>query len=134
MRVYAKLCQSCLAFCSSMDCSLPDSSVPGFLKPRILEWFTMPFSRGIFWTQGSNSHLYVSCIGTRHLGSPIYVCVHAQSLTSVWLLVTLSTVASQAPLSMGFSYARILEWFGTSSSREFPNPGIKPASPVSPAL
>ena len=30
--------------------------------------------------------------------------------------------------------ARILEWIAISSSRGFPDPGIKPASPASPAL
>ena len=29
-----------------MDCSLPDSSVNGILQARILEWVTIPFSRG----------------------------------------------------------------------------------------
>ena len=31
------------------------------------------------------------------------MCVHAQSLSHVWLSVTLWTIACQAPLSMGFS-------------------------------
>ena len=37
-----------------MDCSLPGSSVHGILQARILEWIAIPFSRGIFLTQGSN--------------------------------------------------------------------------------
>ena len=40
-----------------MDCSLPGSSVHGILQPRILEWVAIPFSRGIFLTQGLNSSL-----------------------------------------------------------------------------
>ena len=79
MCVCAKLCQSCLAFCNPVDCSLPDSSVHGILKARILEWFTMPFSRGIFWTQESNPHLLCLLHWHASLGKP-YVCVHAQSL------------------------------------------------------
>ena len=35
-----------------MDCSLPGSSVHGILQARILEWIAIPFSRGIFPTQG----------------------------------------------------------------------------------
>ena len=31
---------------TSMDCSLPGSSVCGILKGRILEWEAIPFSRG----------------------------------------------------------------------------------------
>ena len=30
-----------------MDCSLPGSSVHGILQARILEWVTIPFSRGV---------------------------------------------------------------------------------------
>jgi len=37
--------QSCPTLCDPMDCSLPDS-VHGILKARILEWETVPFSRG----------------------------------------------------------------------------------------
>ena len=40
------------------------------------------------------------------------------------------TVAHQAPLSMGILQASILEWVAMSSSRDFPNPGIKPRSPT----
>ena len=32
-----------------MDCSLPGSSVHGTLQARILEWVSMPFSRGSSW-------------------------------------------------------------------------------------
>ena len=32
----------------------------------------------------------------------IYMCVHAKSLSHVWLLATPWTIAHQAPLSMGF--------------------------------
>ena len=46
--------QSCLTLCDPMDCSLPDSSVHGTSKARILEWVAISFSRGSFrhrdWT------------------------------------------------------------------------------------
>ena len=44
-------------------------------------------------------------------------CMCDQSLSTVLLFVTLWTVACQAPLSMGFFLARILEWVAISSSR-----------------
>ena len=44
--------QSCLTECHPMDCILPGSSVHGILQARILEWVAIPFSRGIFLTQG----------------------------------------------------------------------------------
>ena len=51
----------------------------------------------------------------------------AQLLSGIWLLVTLWTVAHQAPLSMGFS----MDWSGLPfpSPGDFPNPGIELASP-----
>ena len=38
--------QSCLTLCGLMDCGPPGSSVHGVLQARILEWVTIPFSRG----------------------------------------------------------------------------------------
>ena len=53
------------------------------------------------------------------------------SLSHVQLFATLGTVAHQAPLSMGFSGQ---ECWPFPSPGDLPDPGIKPASPVSPAL
>ena len=36
----------CAVVSNSLDCSQPDSSVPGVLQARILEWVAMPSSRG----------------------------------------------------------------------------------------
>ena len=47
-------------------------------------------------------------------------------------LFTPWTVARQAPLSMDFS--GILEWLPFPSPGDFPNPGLEPEFPVSPAL
>ena len=38
--------QSCPTFIDPMDCSLPGSSVHGIFQARVLEWVTIPFSRG----------------------------------------------------------------------------------------
>ena len=38
MKVKSLSHKSCLTLCSSMDCSLPGSSVHGILQVRILEW------------------------------------------------------------------------------------------------
>ena len=43
--VNAKLLQSCPILCDPMDCSLPGSSVHGFLQARILGWVAMPSSQ-----------------------------------------------------------------------------------------
>ena len=56
--VHAKSLLSCLTLCDPMDYSPPGFSLHRILQARILEWVTIPFSRGIFPTQGSNPHLY----------------------------------------------------------------------------
>ena len=61
-------------------------------------------------------------------------CVCAQSLSRDQLCATLWTIALQAPLSTGFS--RNEYWSGLlfPTPGDLPDPGIKPMSPVSPAL
>ena len=58
----------------------------------------------------------------------LYVCVLSHSVLSN--SATSWTVASQTPLSMGILQARTLEWVAIPSSRDHPNPGIKPESPA----
>ena len=62
------------------------------------------------------------------------LCVCAQLLSRVWLFVTPWTVACQASLSMGFSRQEYCSGFPFPSPLDLPDPGIKPESPVSPAL
>ena len=59
-RLPAMLClvaQLCLTLCDPVDCSPPGFSLHGLLKARILGWVAMPFSRGIFPTQGPHPGL-----------------------------------------------------------------------------
>ena len=50
-------------------------------------------------------------------------------------LCTPCTVAHQAPLSMGFSRQEMLQWIAVfPPSGDLPDPGIAPASLMSPAL
>ena len=37
---------NCVQLCGPLDCSLPDSSVHGIFKERLLEWIATSFSRG----------------------------------------------------------------------------------------
>ena len=63
--------KSCLTLCDPMDCSLPGSSVHGILQAT-LEWVAIPFSKGLFLTQGSNLHLLhgqADSLPLSHLGS-----------------------------------------------------------------
>ena len=52
----------------------------------------------------------------------------------VLLFATLWTVAHQAPLSMGFSRQEHWNGLPCPPPGDLPNPGIKPAPPVAPAL
>ena len=52
----------------------------------------------------------------KHLLNTYYACMLSH-FSQIWLFVTLWTVALQAPLSVGFSKARILEWVAKLSSR-----------------
>ena len=56
------------------------------------------------------SYTYISIYICIYVYTYIYVCVHAMSLQLCPTLVTLWTVAHQAPLSMGFS--RQEHWSG----------------------
>ena len=60
--------------------------------------------------------------------------VCTQSLSRVGLSVTPWAVALQAPLSMGFPRQEYWSGLPFLSPGDLPNPGIEPASPVSPAL
>ena len=81
--LFAHLCPT---LGDSMDCSPPGSSVHGILQARILEWVAMPFSRGIFLTQGSNPCL-LNCRWILHhwaMGKPFSIHKTAQR---IWLKI-----------------------------------------------
>ena len=48
-KVKVLIAQSCLTLWDPMDHSPSGSSVHGIVQARILEWVTIPFSRGFFW-------------------------------------------------------------------------------------
>ena len=56
------------------------------------------------------------------------------SISHVRQFATLQTIAHQAPLSMGFSTQEHWSELPFTPPWDLPNPGIEPASPVSPAL
>ena len=69
----------------------------------------------------------------RPLNVPFTQLVVCQSLSRVWQLAALWTVARQAPLSMGFSRQGYWSGLPFPPPEDLPNPGSEPASPVSPA-
>ena len=56
-RSHCLVAKSCPTLCDPMGCSPPGSSVLGILHARVLEAVAIPFSRGIFLTQGSTLRL-----------------------------------------------------------------------------
>ena len=75
-------------------------------------------------------HLLVARSCPKVTGS-LHVCVPS-CFSRVQFFATLRTVASQAPLSMGF-FRQELDGLPCPSLGDLPNPGIKSAPPVSPA-
>ena len=57
-----QLLQWCLTFCHSMDCSPPGSFVHGILHASILEWVSIPFSKGSSQLRDWTRISCVSCI------------------------------------------------------------------------
>ena len=72
------------------ECSPQGSSVHGILQERILEWVAIPFSRGIFPTQGSNP-------GLLHCRQILYRLSHqVNPYTSIFNFRTYSQTLSQS--------------------------------------
>ena len=59
--------QLCLTLCDLMDSSPPGSSVHGILQAWILEWITVPSSRGSSQPRDQTCVFYVSCVGRQVL-------------------------------------------------------------------
>ena len=58
------------------------------------------------------------------------LCVHALSLSYVWLFATPLTVTHRGPLSMGFFRQECWGGLPFPPPRDLPNPEIEPASPA----
>ena len=122
----AKSLQSCMNLWYPMDYSPPSSSVYGILQARILEWVSMPSSRGPFQPRGQTYVSYVCCVGKQvlyqqcHQWSPndimLLLLLLLSCFSRVWLCATPLTAAHQASLSLGFS--RQEHWSGLP----FPSP------------
>ena len=63
--LHAKLIQLCTTLCNPMDRSMPGLSVHGILQARILEWVTLPFSRGSSWLTDRTCVSCSACIAGR---------------------------------------------------------------------
>ena len=73
--------QSYLTLCSSMDYSLPGSSVHGTFPARILEWIAIPYSRSSFWLRN-----WTRFLASRALAGRFLTTAAAKSLQSCRIL------------------------------------------------
>ena len=64
MKVKVLVAQLCPTLCSSVDCSLPGSSLLGILQARALEWVAIPFFRGF---SQPRDRTQLSCIAGRFI-------------------------------------------------------------------
>ena len=60
--MHAQVLQLCPTLCNPMNCSPPGSLVHGIFQARILEWVTMPSSRGSSWPRDQTHISWISCI------------------------------------------------------------------------
>ena len=91
----------CTVMCSAQECSLGPQKVQG--NPLLQRWQAAPTGGGVVVQSLSRARLFVT---------PWAVC---------------SLLGSS---HHGISQARMLEWVTISFSKDFPNPGIEPLSPV----
>ena len=118
--MHAKLLQSCLTLCDSMDGSPPGSSVHGILQTAIQEGVAMPSSRE------SSPHRDQICLlnwqadslPLSHLGSPKkwYAAAAAKSLQCcLTLCYPIDSSPPGSPIP-GILQERTLEWVAISFS------------------
>ena len=86
--------QQQLTLCVLMDCYPPASSVLGILQARILEWVTMPSSRGSSWPGNLSRVSYISCIAgkffiTEKPGKPTKECT---AVLIIWITLCISSL------------------------------------------
>ena len=81
-KVKVLVAQLCLTLCDPMAWSPPGFSVHGILQARILEWVTIPFSRG---SSQPSDQTQVSCIGRQ-----ILYCLSHQGSPCVWKSTSIS--------------------------------------------
>ena len=60
--MHAQTFQLCPTLCNPIDCSPPGSSILGILQARILEWVSLPSSRGSSWPR---NWTHISCVAGR---------------------------------------------------------------------
>ena len=81
--------QSCPTLCDPIDCSPPGSSPYGISKARILEWVSIPFSRGSSQPRIKPCLLHWQAYSflLSHQGSPVDIMEEEIKKQSVYFLI-----------------------------------------------
>ena len=112
-----------------MDCSPPGSSVHGIFQEEYWSGLPcLPPRKSVSIATPISLSTSVSMFTP--ISMCVCVCVHAMSLQLCPTLVTLWTVAHQAPLSMGFSRQKNWSMLPCPALGSFSDPGIKSVSPA----
>ena len=104
VKVKVLVTRSCPTLRDSMDCSPPGFSVHGILQARILEWVTIPISRGSSWPR---DQIKVSCIAGRFFivrATTIPYSLLKVIKLSQWCYLTISS--SDASFSFSFNFSQ----------------------------
>ena len=97
----------------------------------IYPWWETPHTQNGQYTEEKRNILPTTGIWhTVFIFSP---CMHSH-FRRVWLFMTPWTVASQVPLSMGFSRQKYWSWLPCPPPGYLPDPGMEPGSLMSPSL
>ena len=121
--MHAKLRQSCLTLCDSMDCSLPGSAVHGILQARVLERVAMPSSRGSSQLRDQRHISYSSCIAGRFFTAEpvenpqLSTAAAAKSLQSCLTHSDPMDCSPPGSSIHGILQARVLEWGAIAFSK-----------------
>ena len=91
----AKSCQSCPTLCDPIDGSPTDSSVPGILQARTLEWVAISFSNAWKWKNEVKSFSHAWLFTTPMECSPPDSSVHGilQARTLEWDAIAFSNLS-----------------------------------------
>ena len=98
---HAKLLQSCPTLCSPVDFSPPGSSVCGIRQARILEWVSMPSSRGSSWPRDQTHITYITYIVGGGVGRGGSLPLASSGKSIQWELTRIKYLPSSFPSTPG---------------------------------
>ena len=118
--VVLSVTQLCPTLFEPMDCSPPSSSVHWILQARILEWLTIPFSRGSSWPRDRTQ---VSCTAGRFF--TIWATREARKNTGMgfhalfyfWVMSFSGPLEQPASMDLSLPEDRYGSWHHTQAPR-----------------